>query len=122
MKKELHDQIKELISPSVYETVDNSTDIYARLGRIQETMNRIETAGEGLKKKLDPENWRLIIESRSDTILRVGSDDVLSPLILETLKQLMDLLEAIHYSERKAAIINFNNSLKESSDGKDTSK
>ena len=122
MKKELNEQIKELVSPSVYKTVDESTDIYVLLGRIQDTMNRIERAGDNTKKILDPNNWRLVIESRSDTILNVGSQDVLSPQILETVKQLITLLEAIHYSERKATIIDFNNSLKEQNDGENASK
>jgi hypothetical protein len=34
--------------------------------------------------------------------------------------QLLSLLEAIHYTERKQTIIDFNNSLKDSNDGKST--
>ena len=120
MNKELNDQLKVLVSPDVYEKVDKSTDLYLRLGDIQDTMNRIEQAGNKVKKNLDPKNWILVIESRSNTILRVGSTDVLSPLILETVNQLISLLEAIHYSERKQTIIDFNNSLKENNDGKST--
>lgn len=119
---ELNEQIKELVSQSVYETVDKSTDMYVRLGKIQDSMNRIERAGEKMKNISTPKNWRMDIAINNDLVLKVSRDDVLSPLIFETLKQLMDLLEAIHYSERKAAIIEFNNSLKKADDGSSTEK
>lgn len=122
MNKQLNDQVKELVNHGVYDIVDKSTDLYVRLGKIQDTMNRVEIGGAKLKETLDSKNWIMVIESRQNTILRVGSDDVLSPLILETLKQLMDLLEAIHYSERKAAIILFNNTLKKTDDERSSEK
>lgn len=122
MKKELMAQIRELVDDQVYETVDNSTDLYVRLSKIQDGMNKAESAGAFLKKNLDPNNWTLVIQSRNNNILRLDNEDILAPLIIETLKQLMDLLEAIHYSERKQTIIDFNNSLKECNDGKNTEK
>ena len=53
MKKELNDQIKDLVNPSVYNVVDKSTDHYARLGRIQTSMNKIERAGKHLEGNMD---------------------------------------------------------------------
>ncbi len=122
MKKETNDQLKELVDPKIYNVVDKSTDIYCLLGGIQDTMNRIEKAGEYVKKNFDSNNWRINIESGSNTFLQLGSSDVLSPQILEVVKQLITLLEAIHYAERKQTIIDFNNSLKENDDGENTSK
>lgn len=115
---EINEQIKELVSQSVYDIVDKSTDIYVRLGKIQETMNRIEKAGADIKNISVPSNWHIDLIINNGVTLRIGRDDALSPLIFETVKQLITLLEAIHYSERKAEIINFNNSLKDLTNGK----
>jgi hypothetical protein len=46
--------------------------------------------------------------------------DELSAEVWEAITQLLSLLEAIHYTERKQTIIDFNNSLKDSNDGKST--
>lgn len=112
-----NEQLKALVNPEVYDIVDKATDHYIRAGKIQERYIKLEEVQEQLKKHTINQ-WNLRLEVNHMTKIAFDHEGVLAPLVWETIIQLLSLLEAIHYSERKDAIIKFNNSLKSISDGK----
>jgi hypothetical protein len=114
------EQIKEHLSPEVYEVVEAAVKLYGHADKIHERYKKLEEVQEHLKKHTIHQ-WSLRLEANHMNQIEFTEKDVLNPLVWETIMQLLSLLEAIHYSERKAAINQFNNSLKTSNDGKNAS-
>lgn len=117
MKKE---EIKDLVNPEVFKTVDTSSSLFIRAGKINNTMHDLEQASEKTRKLSG--RWRFHLEIGGSTIINLQDSEVLHEEIWEAMGQFISLLEAIHYSERKATIIEFNNSLKKADDGKQAEK
>jgi hypothetical protein len=112
--------IKEHLSPDVYEVVEAAVELFGKADKIHERYKKLEEVQEHLKKH-SIHQWTLNLEVNHTNQIQFKDSDILNPLVWETILQLLSLLEAIHYSERKAAINQFNNSLKNINDGKNAS-
>jgi hypothetical protein len=82
-------------------------------------MEELDKAQEIMKKNT-AHQWQLRLEINHMNAIQFTEKDELSAEVWEAITQLLSLLEAIHYTERKQTIIDFNNSLKDSNDGKST--
>lgn len=118
----MKEDFKEFVNPEVVGLVEGSGAIYGKGHRIHDKMEDLEKAQETWKKKKGVSTWGIRIESNSMMVIDFSSKDELSAEIWEATMQYLTLLEAIHYSERKAAIIEFNNSLKKYDNGSSTEK
>jgi len=121
MSKEKED-FREFVSPRVAGTVEAAGVLYGKGHRIHDKMEELEAAQEKMKQNKAVRTWGLRFETDSMQVITLSSKDELSAEIWEATLQYLTLLEAIHYSERKQAIIDFNNSLKKADDGSSTEK
>lgn len=113
----MKEDFREFVSPGVAGTVEAAGLLYGKGRRIHNKMEEIEQAEEKMKKNKSIRTWTLRFETDSMQVITLSSKDELSAEIWEATLQYLTLLEAIHYSERKATIIEFNNSLKKADDG-----
>ena len=115
------EQLKEFVNPEIMEKIDKAADILLRLEKIHTRMIQLEEV-QGTMQERQINQWSLRLEINHMTAINFHEKDVLKSEVWEAIGQFMSLLESIHYSERKQAIIDFNNSLKDSNDGENTEK
>lgn len=117
----MNEVLKDLVHTDVYDRVSLAGELYGKADRINTQMEELDKAELTLQERVINQ-WNIRVEVNHMSALQFSDKSELAPEILEAVKQLITLLEAIHYSERKAIIIEFNNSLKKADDGSSTEK
>lgn len=117
----MKEDLKDLVHTEVYDKVSAAGKLYGIADRINEKMEELEKA-QGTMQEREIRQWSLRLEFNHMSAIQLSEKDELSGEIFEAVNQFLTLLEAIHYSERKATIIEFNNSLKKADDGKQAEK
>lgn len=118
----MKEDLKELVSKDVYDKVTEAEATWKRGFRANEMLDNLEVAqGEMLNREVI-NGWYLKIQMGGMELIKFDQSDECSNEIWEAILQFLTLLEAIHYSERKQAIIDFNNSLKNLTNGSSSEK
>lgn len=114
--KQRIDLVKDLMDQDVFDTVEKASDLILKAQEIRQEARQLDDFADKIKKE-GP--WELKINRAGTNIIYFSQKTTLAPQIYEVIVQMINLLDALHYSELKDCIMKFNNSLNAITDGKE---
>jgi hypothetical protein len=103
--------IKEMVDQEVFQKVDKGTDSFQKAANADRGYQEAQRAVQIWKKNPKNSRWEIRINCDGTNIYQSCSDYPFSDLIGAAIQQLLELLSAIHFTERHEAIKEFNKSL-----------
>lgn len=120
--KKTNKAVKDMVNPVVFQKVDKATDLFLKACDAQAGMMKTADALTAWDKNRGKDRWEFQLKIGGMNQITIGENSPFADLVGETIKQFLQLLDAIYFTERHSAIKEFNQILEEKKDGTYSSK